>query len=134
MSSEVKNERVKMNLDFLSDEVPMSNDVIVAKAMEVGEKTGFTQAAPRREPIAQKPVIRKAPVRVEEPKQRRHRAKTGRTYAFNTKIRETSYDDLCLLADAYTAEEGRIVSMAEVFERAIALLKQQHASKTSSSE
>ena len=54
---------------------------------------------------------------------RRARARTGRTHAFNTRIKPETYQDICTLADEATQQEDRPVSLAEIIERGIEALK-----------
>jgi hypothetical protein len=121
--------RQKLSFD-IEDDTPLGPIAEARKIEEIGEKAGFrARVAP---PVARKldpskvaPVEKKAEVAA---KPRRVRATTGRTYPFNTKIREATYDAICRLADEATAQEGRVVSLAEIVERGTALLEAQRRS------
>lgn len=69
------------------------------------EASGFTSREPRR---TKKPTV-----------QKHRRPRTGRDYPFNTKIKPQCYELLSRLSYELTEEEGRVVSMAEVLERAL---------------
>lgn len=90
---------------------PASDRKAREKLKEVSEASGF----PSREPAPKKPARRRA----------RKRPTTGRTYPFNTKIRPETYDKIVELSEKSSEREGRIVSMAEIIERAIAALEVQ---------
>ena len=45
--------------------------------------------------------------------------RTGRTYAFNTKIKLETYQKIGYLSDKLYEEQGRYVSLAEIIETAI---------------
>lgn len=116
-------ERQKLTFD-IEDEAPLGPIAEARKIEEISEKAGFSAraAAPARGSAPPKKSVTAAP------KKRRVRATTGRTYAFNTKIREETYDTICRLADEATKKEGRPVSLAEIVERGTALLEAQSRS------
>jgi hypothetical protein len=113
-------ERAKLSFE-LEDEEPEAKQVFEQKIETISEKAGFARRqAPK--PARQEPKAQAAASAVEE-RPRRQRARTGRTYPFNTRIRPDTYDTICRLADQATATEGRPVSLAEIIERAIASLE-----------
>lgn len=118
-------ERQKLAFD-IEEDAPMGPQEEVRKIEEISEKAGFSA---RVAPVARKldPAKVTAPQKKPEVavKPRRVRATTGRTYPFNTKIREETYDTICRLADEATRQEGRVVSLAEIVERGTALLEAQ---------
>lgn len=120
--------RAKLNLDFGEDDapsIPTPKADVEKKVQEIGEKTGFSATST---PVRRIPIGEKVKKTVEEAKRpSRKRAKTGRTHPFNTKIKIETYDELCMIADSATQEEGRPVSLAEVLERAVEALKNQRA-------
>ncbi|WP_282610997.1 hypothetical protein [Pelagibius sp. Alg239-R121] len=77
----------------------------VAAIKQASDQAGF----PSRDPAPKRPRAKRV----------RTRPKTGRTYPFNTKIKPETYDKICELADTATETEGRVVSMAEIIERAV---------------
>jgi hypothetical protein len=110
--------------DFLPSAVEPSKELVEKKVQEISKKSGFTATvAPKEVPAS----IVVPPVAVMQTtpdfKKIRRRAKTGRTYPFNTKLKEETYESICTLADSLTEKEGRPVSLAEVIERSIDLLK-----------
>jgi len=116
-------DRARLSLDFDDDEEDMqAKEAMNRKIEKISEESGFVARAPSRAPAGlPKPApggTEAAPARV-----KRRRAKTGRTYPFNTKIKPETYDEICLLADTATEEEGRPVSLAEIIERAVEALK-----------
>ena len=119
--------RLSFDLDeeeFSPQPVEQSKEVVVKKVEEISKKAGFTATvAPKEAPAPI--VVPPAAVMQTTPdfKKIRRRAKTGRTYPFNTKLKEETYETICLLADSLTEKEGRPVSLAEVIERSIELLK-----------
>ena len=102
-----QNERAKLNLNFDDEPVSPTRAEIDEKVREISEQSGFVSTAP---------AVKSQP---SAPKPRRTRAKTGRTYPFNTKIKPETYDMICHLADTASEEEGRPVSLAEIIERSI---------------
>lgn len=121
-------ERQKLAFD-IDDEPPMGPQEEARKIEEISEKAGFSArvAPPARklDPAKVTTTQKKPEVTV---KRRRVRATTGRTYPFNTKLREETYDTICRLADEATRKEGRNVSLAEIVERGTALLDKQSVS------
>lgn len=101
-----QDERAKLSLDFDDDVIVEDRAEIDKKVREISEQAGFVSKSPVAKPTA---ALRP----------RRTRAKTGRTYPFNTKIKPETYDMICYLADTASEEEGRPVSLAEIIERAI---------------
>ena len=109
-----QNERAKLSLNFDDEELAEdSREEIDRKIHEISEKAGFISKAP----IVNNKTKANTTAHVLRP--RRTRAKTGRTYPFNTKIKPETYDLICEIADTSTEEEGRPVSLAEVIERAM---------------
>lgn len=110
--------------DFSPPAAEPSKEVVEKKVQEISKKSGFTATVGPKEVLA--PII-VPPVAVMQTtpdfKKIRRRAKTGRTYPFNTKLKEETYEAICMLADSLTEKEGRPVSLAEVIERSIELLK-----------
>ena len=104
-----QNERAKLNLNFDDDSSTPTRAEIDQKVKEISAEAGF---------VSKSPVLNQHTSRP-----RRTRAKTGRTYPFNTKIKPETYDMICHLADTASEEEGRPVSLAEIIERAIAKYK-----------
>lgn len=103
--------RAALDLSELGDAEPqpVRNDPgSIEKIKEVSEKAGF----PSREPAVKQ-------VKPAKSWRARTRPKTGRTYPFNTKIKPETYKLICELADTTSEREGRVVSMAEIIERAI---------------
>jgi len=102
-------------------------DVIEKKVEEISKKAGFTATvAPKKiavEPISVPPPVSIQEKEIVETRKVRRRAKTGRTYPFNTKLKEETYNLICDLADQATEKEGRPVSLAEIIERATELLE-----------
>nr|MBI1231075.1 hypothetical protein [Cytophagales bacterium] len=102
-----QDERAKLSLNFDEDDVIVENrKEIDQKVREISERAGFVS----KSPISRSSVVSRA---------RRTRAKTGRTYPFNTKIKPETYDMICYLSDTASEEEGRPVSLAEIIERAV---------------
>lgn len=122
--------RARLSFDLEDDEpnapvLAQPKEAVVKKVQEISQKSGFTATvAPRAEPA---PIIIPAAAMdaaaSDIQKKVRRRAKTGRTYPFNTKLRESTYEDICLLADDASEKEGRPVSLAEIIERGTELLK-----------
>ena len=110
--------------DFSPPSVEPSKEVVEQKVQEISKKSGFTATvAPKESPA---PIVVPPVSVLQTPpdfKKIRRRAKTGRTYPFNTKLKEETYEAICMLADSLTEKEGRPVSLAEVIERSIELLK-----------
>lgn len=115
--------------DVSSSPIAQEKEMVVRKVQEISRKSGFTATvAPRAEP---EPIIVPAAaidMTVNDGlKKTRRRAKTGRTYPFNTKLREATYEDICMLADKASEKEGRPVSLAEIIERGMDLLKKKQS-------
>lgn len=112
--------RQKLSFDIdddYADQNEPSPEEIKLKAKQIGEEAGFTAAVSNKrsnENSIQESSV--APVR-------RTRARTGRTHAFNTRIKPETYQDICTLADEATQQEDRPVSLAEIIERGIEALK-----------
>jgi len=112
--------RQKLSFDLGDDEDDVfepSPEEIKAKAKKISKKAGFTATSPKK--VVNKNTQEKAPV----VPIRRTRARTGRTHAFNTRIKPETYNDICMLADQATVDEDRPVSLAEIIERGIEALK-----------
>lgn len=110
--------------DFSPQPVEPSKEVVAQKVQEISKKSGFTATVTHKEAPA--PIVVPSPSILQTPtdfKKIRRRAKTGRTYPFNTKLKEETYETICMLADSLTEKEGRPVSLAEVIERSVELLK-----------
>jgi len=108
--------RAKLSFDL--DEDDSSSESIDHKIQQISKKSGFTARAVPTEDLG--PIQKRA----------RHRAKTGRTYPFNTKVRPETYEKICALADAATIREGRPISLAEIIERALKSLEEKsHSSQ-----
>lgn len=112
--------RPKLNFAF-DDDVPETPEAVVAKVEEISEKTGFT-ARPARSPQKAK--------NIPEPKSNASAAKNRRRWtgltrpeAFNTKLREGYHQRIIELADLASEREGRMVTLAEIIERATELLE-----------
>ena len=116
MSTETTTERAKLDFSF-DDE--LNNDektAISLKVEEISEQAGFKARVT--------PKITTDAVAADTPKlDRRARTRTGRTYPFNTKIKPETYDAIAALSDHMSQQEGRYVSLAEVIEKGIELLK-----------
>ena len=113
--TQLQDDRAKLSLDFDDEEITEPpREEIDRKVKEISEKTGF---------VSQSPSSRKT--QAVPRRTRRARAKTGRTYPFNTKIKPETYDMICDLADRATEEEDRPVSLAEIIERSVAALSAQ---------
>lgn len=129
MTNGIQNDRAKLSLDFDEDEDVQepTREEIDRKIHEISEKSGFIGRAPakskEKKPGVSAPVLQETVTA----RRRRTRAKTGRTYPFNTKIKPETYDLICDMADASTEEEGRPVSLAEIIERAIDALQTKRA-------
>jgi len=120
------NERAKLSLNFDDDDALPDNTraEIDRKIQEISEESGFVSKAPA---VKSQNKSKSAKPKTQSVKKRRTRAKTGRTYPFNTKIKPEIYDLICNIADTSTLEEGRPVSLAEVIERAVAALEIQRS-------
>lgn len=73
-------------------------------------KPKTTEQPPAKTTRATKPATAK-------PKDRRRRS--GRTHPFNTKIKPEAHQQLVEIADRLSDQEGRVVTMAEVIEKAL---------------
>lgn len=112
--------RPKLNFSF-EDEVPETQEAIVAKVEAISEKTGFT-ARPSRSPQKEKSV---AETKTTPPAVKNRRRWNGATRpeAFNTKLREGYHQRIIALADLASEQEGRMVTLAEIIERATEMLE-----------
>ncbi len=119
-------DRAKLSFDLGDDgDAELSKkEAITQKVHEISEKSGF-KATSARSPSSEKAPAARKNSQPAARSDRRRRAKSGRTYPFNTKIREETYDDICSMADAATALENRPVSLAEIIERGVDALKKQ---------
>ena len=116
---EVVRQKLSFDLDDdnCADQKESSSEEIKAKAIKIGKEAGFTAAVSSKSANENADYNRSvAPVR-------RARARTGRTHAFNTRIKPETYEDICTLADQATLAEDRPVSLAEIIERGIEALK-----------
>lgn len=115
--------------DFSSPSVEASKEVVEKKVQEISKKSGFTATVASK--TTSVPLIVPPPAAdlqtAGDFKKIRRRAKTGRTYPFNTKLKEETYETICTLADSFTEKEGRPVSLAEVIERGMELLKKKQS-------
>jgi len=112
--------RQKLSFDIdddFTDQNEPSPEEIKLKAKKIGEEAGFT-AAVTNKGSNENAIQESSAVPV-----RRPRARTGRTHAFNTRIKPETYQDICTLADEATQQEDRPVSLAEIIERGIEALK-----------
>ena len=116
-------ERARLSFDLGDDEDEglSRKEIITKKVQEVSEKSGFT-ATSRAAPRSEKTPAPKSGAGAAR-RDRRRRSKTGRTYPFNTKLREETYQTICSLADAATIKENRPVSLAESIERGVEALQ-----------
>lgn len=125
--------RQKLNFDFDEEPAVETKEELQRKIEDISERSGFNARAPQaRQAVSPKPVAAPATPKKAEPaaalvpaKQRRRRAKTGRTFPFATKLREDTYDKICALADFASEKEGRPVTLAEVIERGMDVLEKQ---------
>ena len=121
----VQEDRAKLSFDFDDDDVAEAKEQFSRKVEEISEEAGFTaRRLPSRNTRTKEDGGQDS---AKSARKRRHRAKTGRTYPFNTKIKEETYDQICRLADLATEKEGRPVSLAETIERAVDALEAQQA-------
>ncbi len=100
----IQEDRARLSFDFEDEDDAEDKEQINRKIEEISEQAGFTsRRAPARSNgnIAGQGAEAITPVR-----DRRRRAKTGRTFPFNTKIKPEVYDKICELADKATEEEG----------------------------
>jgi len=113
---------LRQRLNFDLPELPVADprEELHATIESIGHETGFAARSPTRPSSSSH-----APASAVRTRRRRARAKTGRTFPFSTKLRETSYDMICGLSEHFTAGEGRPVSLAEVIERSLAALAAQ---------
>ncbi|MDD3020656.1 MAG: hypothetical protein PHX61_06710 [Alphaproteobacteria bacterium] len=124
--------RARLSFDLDDEEfsappvVEQPKDVIEKKVEEISKKSGFTATVSPKKMVPA-PVTIPPPASVQEisgeTRKVRRRAKTGRTYPFNTKLKEETYNLICDLADQATEKEGRPVSLAEIIERSVDLLE-----------
>lgn len=112
-------------LNFAFDDEPETTENVVRKVEEISEKTGFTARAPR--PAVSRPKVANEPkpAPVSTMRTRRRRVATERVEAFNTKLKPGYHDKIIALADLATAQEGRLVTLAEIIERGTDLLHAQ---------
>lgn len=113
----IQDGRARLSFDFDEEDDTQGKAFIDRKVEEISHQAGFTA---RRAPAPSVSVREDEPSQLARP--RRRRAKTGRTFPFNTKIKPEIYDQICALADQATTEEGRPVSLAEIIERAVEAL------------
>lgn len=124
ISDTVQEDRARLNFDFEEEEedTAQAKEQFAKKIEEISNKSGFTARSSSRNFVKEQDhEVADDPNLVKRP--RRRRAKTGRTYPFNTKIKPETYDKICDLADTATVKEGRPVSLAEIIERAIEALE-----------
>jgi hypothetical protein len=113
--------RAKLSFDIDEEDDPeASKEAVERKIREISQQSGFTARAVARSAEKPTPVSKKAVTVAERP--RRQRARTGRTHAFNTKIKPETYQQICTMADDATGREGRPVSLGEILERALECL------------
>lgn len=112
--------RPKLNFAF-DDDVPETHEAVVAKVEEISEKAGFT-ARPARSPQKAKNVP-EPKSSISAAKNRRRWTGLTRPEAFNTKLREGYHQRIIALADLASEREGRMVTLAEIIERATELLE-----------
>lgn len=112
-----KDIRQKLSFDF-DDSPPELEQNIHQKIEEISERAGFKTRSPQYKP-QDKPLT----IANDKLIQRRHRRKTGRTLPFSTKLREDTYNKICLMADVATENENRPVTLSEILERSIDLLE-----------
>ncbi len=120
-------ERAKLSFDLRDDEDAKlsEKEAITQTVREISEKSGFKATATPSASPEKPPGPARKNSQSSARGDRRRRAKSGRTYPFNTKIKEETYNDICSLADAATARENRPVSLAEIIERSVDVLKNQ---------
>lgn len=132
-NNQVPEARARLSFDLEEDDlsqpsVEASKEAVEKKVQEISKKSGFTATvAPKAAPA---PVVVPPVADLQTAgdfKKIRRRAKTGRTYPFNTKLKEETYETICTLADNFTEKEGRPVSLAEVIERGMELLKKKQS-------
>ena len=117
----IQEDRAKLSFDFEDEDDTANKEQITRKIEEISEQSGFTA---RRAPARNNTNVTDQEADVAAARRpRRRRAKTGRTFPFNTKIKPEVYDKICELADMATEEEGRPVSLAEIIERSIEALE-----------
>ncbi|MGB4057583.1 MAG: hypothetical protein WBK77_05825 [Alphaproteobacteria bacterium] len=123
----IQQERAKLNFDLGDDEDAKlsQKEIITKKVHEISEKSGFKAMSAPLVPLEKSPPLARKSSQSTVRGDRRRRAKSGRTYPFNTKIKVETYDDICSLADAATVQENRPVSLAEIIERSVDALKKQ---------
>lgn len=99
------------------------------KIEQVSVESGFgarakpkTTEQPARTSRTTKPAAAK-------PKDRRRRS--GRTHPFNTKIKPEAHQQLVEISDRLSDQEGRVVTMAEVIEKALICYEMKLAEKDS---
>ena len=119
MSQEITTERAKLNFSFKDASSQEVKDEISRKVEAISREVGFNaRVTPTPTASDTTDTQQHALPRTD----RRARTKTGRTYPFNTKIKPETYDTIAALSDRMTEREGRYVSLAEVIEKAVALL------------
>ena len=105
-------DRAKLNFSF-DEEENSKKEEVKKKIEEISVKAGFNSKSPIK-------INREETNGVSSEKiDRRARTRTGRTYAFNTKIKPETYQKIGYLSDKLSEEQGRYVSLAEIIERAI---------------
>jgi len=112
----VESERAK--LDFSFDTEENNKEEVSQKIEEISQQAGFNAR------ISTKPVDSNDVISEPQKMDRRTRTRTGRTYAFNTKIKPEIYEKITSLSDQMSDEEGRYVSLAEIIERSIGALEE----------
>lgn len=118
--------RARLSFDLDDDETDNGKEEIVRKVEEISVRSGFVARASR--PVKKRENFQQTEEQAVT-RSRRTRPRTGRTYPFNTKLKQATYDKICDLADSATENEGRPVSLAEIIERAIYLLEQKTGTK-----
>ena len=112
--------RPKLNFSF-EDEVPETQEAIVAKVEAISEKAGFT-ARPARS-VQKAKTAPETNITTPAVKNRRRWNGATRPEAFNTKLREGYHQRIIALADLASEQEGRMVTLAEIIERATEMLE-----------
>jgi len=112
----VELERAKLDFSFDTEET--NKKEISQKVEEISQQAGFNTR------ISSKPENGDDVISVPQKVDRRTRTRTGRTYAFNTKIKPETYEKIAFFSDKMSDEEGRYVSLAEIIERSVDALEQ----------
>lgn len=119
MSEDTTTERAKLNFAFEDTSSQEVKDEINRKVEAISREVGFNARVAPSATVSDKTETQQHAIPRTD---RRARTKTGRTYPFNTKIKPETYDTIAALSDRMTEQEGRYVSLAEVIEKAVALL------------